>query len=285
VYDECRRYYSVVKIASLRAAGLAAGSSPLPRVGIGVEVEDYRRWAEGDDVRHIDWRITARKPSHLGGYEIHVREYRAERNLKPLVIVDATASMGFWDKPLSAVYAASLILQILSTYGDQPSLLVLSDTVKIYRGVSGGALSLLLAREVCRSKPRGDLALTDCTRHLRRGKPVFVVTDYAHSVGEVREFLLHALTLQKPVLFTLITSPMEKMDYGSAMITLSDPEDGVLRGERGSTLHTRVKAHITTIRSIISSYSRYIEVEGTRDLANKSYKIYLSVAKTREGSF
>jgi len=285
VYDQCRRYYNIVKIASLRVAGLAAGSSPLPRIGIGVEIEDFRKYVEGDDVKHIDWRVTARKPSHLGGYEIHVREYRAERNLKPLVIVDATASMGFWDKPLSAVYAASFILHVLSTYGDQPSLLIFSDTIKIYRGIGADALSFLLAREICRDKPKGDLALTDCIHYVKYGKPLFVVTDYAHSAEEVREFLSHALIFQTPVFLILITNFMEKMDYGSATITLFDPEDGALRSEKGSILHAKVKAHIAAIRSIISSYSKYVEVESIKDLTIKSYKIYLNITKTRERSF
>lgn len=57
--------------------------------GIGVEFETVRQYVVGDDVRHIDWRVTARsgKP--------HIKTYRAECDRNVFVVVDANAYMRF----------------------------------------------------------------------------------------------------------------------------------------------------------------------------------------------
>jgi len=148
-----------VKIASIRASEVVAGSSPLRRVGIGVEVEDFRKYAEGDDARHIDWRITTRKPSENGEHELFVREYRAERSLKPVLVVDMTASMGFWNKYLTSLYLSFLILHIM-------------DNIRIYRSMDATILSSLLAREVCHNGPKGFLSLVDCLRYIHHKKAI-----------------------------------------------------------------------------------------------------------------
>ena len=278
----CKRYYNLVKIASIRASEVVAGSSPLRRVGIGVEVEDFRKYAEGDDARHIDWRITARKPSENGEYELFVREYRAERSLKPVLVVDITASMGFWNKYLTSLYLSSLILHILSFFNDILSIILIMDNIRIYRSMDATTLSSLLAREVCHNGPKGSLSLVDCLRYIHHKKPLFMITDYAHSIGEIKEVLQFVMALEIPTLFLFTTAPEEKIDYGLASIAVLDPERGTLRWGRGSDLSHKINIHIKTIKSIVSSYGGYVEIEGLDDARAKSNKIYFSILKARE---
>jgi len=282
VDDPCKRYYNLVKTASLKAATTLAGSSPLRRIGIGVEVEDFRKFAEGDDARRIDWRITARKPSPSGDYELFVKEYRAERNLKPIVIVDATASMNFWNKALTALYAASFILNILSAFGDKPSLLLLSDKVEVFRNISADALPYLLAKKLCEAEPKGGLTLTECTQYVGLEKPIFVITDYAHSLDELKDFLRFIKASNTPTMFILVSAIEEKTDYGLANITFVDPEKGYFFTSKGSVFQKEVNLHVKTIKNILSLHSIFVEIEGLKSFTAKSNKILLCIVKVRE---
>ncbi|MFB6251514.1 MAG: DUF58 domain-containing protein [Halobellus sp.] len=67
------------------------GEQQSPNVGEGLTFSDYRRYAPGDDVRRIDWRVFARTDEYF------IKQYEAERNLTVHVLLDTSASMDFGD--------------------------------------------------------------------------------------------------------------------------------------------------------------------------------------------
>jgi len=72
-----------------RARTARIGERTLGRVqGIGIELENFRNYSEGDDLRFLDWSALARLD------ELLIRTYRATRQVEVSVIVDASASMG-----------------------------------------------------------------------------------------------------------------------------------------------------------------------------------------------
>ena len=77
----------------LRPRGAAEGTFAGPHRshyrGTAVEFADYREYADGDDIRLVDWKVFARTDRH------YVRLYDAERNLLSYLVVDKSASMGF----------------------------------------------------------------------------------------------------------------------------------------------------------------------------------------------
>jgi uncharacterized protein (DUF58 family) len=68
---------------------LRRGEQESPDVGEGLTFADYRRYAPGDDVRQVDWRVYARTEEYF------VKQYESERNLTVHVLVDASGSMRF----------------------------------------------------------------------------------------------------------------------------------------------------------------------------------------------
>jgi uncharacterized protein (DUF58 family) len=72
-----------------RVESLVPGEHLTPQVGAGTELAMIRPYFPGDDVRHIDWNVTARMN------EPHVRVHQAERALTTWLVLDASASMGF----------------------------------------------------------------------------------------------------------------------------------------------------------------------------------------------
>ena len=75
-----------------------AGQRTLGRVqGLGIEPENFREYAEGDDLRFLDWNAYARLD------ELSIRTFRADRQVEITILADASASMGVPegdDKPL-----------------------------------------------------------------------------------------------------------------------------------------------------------------------------------------
>ena len=72
-----------------RVEGLLPGDHPSTVLGAGTELAQVRAYQPGDDVRRIDWNVTARTN------EPHVRAYVAERSLTTWLVLDTSASMAF----------------------------------------------------------------------------------------------------------------------------------------------------------------------------------------------
>lgn len=109
---------------------LPRGITPLPGLGTtrlrgrGLDFDEIRPYAEGDDVRHIDWNVTARTGRP------HTRLYREERERAVTVAVDMRASMFTGSRRLKAVAAgeyAAAILWRVSANRDRAGVLAFDD--------------------------------------------------------------------------------------------------------------------------------------------------------------
>jgi uncharacterized protein (DUF58 family) len=69
--------------------GKVRGERLTKKKGVSIEFADYREYAEGDDLRHLDWNVLARLDSPV------MRTYRDEEDLALYLLLDASASMGF----------------------------------------------------------------------------------------------------------------------------------------------------------------------------------------------
>lgn len=110
--------------SSLRAVTQLAGETRTRRRGQGLEFDDLRLYAPGDDLRHIDWKAAARtgKP--------HTRLYREERQRGATVVVDYRAGMFAGSRRLRAVTAGetgAALLWSLAAARDRASAVVFTD--------------------------------------------------------------------------------------------------------------------------------------------------------------
>ncbi len=98
--------------------------------GSGMEFEKVREYAHGDDVRTIDWNVTARMNDPF------VKVYREERELTLMLLVDVSASMNFGTtgrfKQEIAAELAAVLAFLASKNNDKVGLLVFSDHVERY---------------------------------------------------------------------------------------------------------------------------------------------------------
>jgi uncharacterized protein (DUF58 family) len=195
--------------------------------GRGVEFQDVRDYYPGDDVRTIDWNVTARarKP--------YVRRYQEERELTVVFLVDASRSVQFGSGELLKGEVAAEICAVLALSAirnnDKVGLLMFTDRVERYIPPSKGRSQVLrVIREVLAFEPehRGTeiaAALEYAGRVLVRRAVVFVISDF---LDEGYERALNVLNRKHDVIAVDITDPREGELVGVGLLELEDAETG-----------------------------------------------------------
>jgi hypothetical protein len=119
--------------------------------GPGTEPAEARAYSPGDDVRRIDWAVTARTQTP------HVRQSVAERELETTLLVDLTASMSFGtarsEKRDVAIALAAAVGHLASGPGDRLGAVVLSDRVRRLPPRAGRSAVLALLHVLTTTRP------------------------------------------------------------------------------------------------------------------------------------
>ncbi len=150
--------------------------------GRGVEFADVRPYLPGDDVRTIDWRVTARAGAP------YVRRYTEERELTVLFLIDHSASNAFGTRRRTKAELATEVSAVLALAAvrnnDRVGAMLFSDSVEQFVAPAKGKRhALRVIREMVSFEPRGtgtDLpsAFEFAMRVLRRRAVVFVFSDW-----------------------------------------------------------------------------------------------------------
>jgi uncharacterized protein (DUF58 family) len=150
--------------------------------GRGMEFAEVREYAPGDDVRTIDWNVTARM-----GHP-YVKQFQEERELTVLLLVDQSGSEGFGTRSrlkgeLAAEVGAVLALSAVQN-NDKVGLVLFTGAVELYVPPAKGRRHVLrVVREILYYKPRGRRsnlagALEHVSRAQKRRSVVFVLSDF-----------------------------------------------------------------------------------------------------------
>jgi uncharacterized protein (DUF58 family) len=151
--------------------------------GRGIDFDQVREYVPGDEVRAIDWHVTARAGRPF------VKEFTEERQLQVIIAVDVSASGEFGSsersaRDVAAEIAAALAFSALAN-GDRVGLLLFADEVEHYvPSGKGRSHALRIIRDVLTHTPRGRCtniahALDHLGRVVRRRAVVFLVSDFA----------------------------------------------------------------------------------------------------------
>jgi uncharacterized protein (DUF58 family) len=152
--------------------------------GPSLDLAEVRQYQPGDEVRRIDWNVTARSG------DLHVRQYREEREITAWIIVDSSVSMHFGTRRVTkyqlATEFAALTARICTRHGDKVGALVVGGAgVKPIPAGSGRQQALRIVDELLKygtnqnSTPNHlGVALEQVAKSLRRRGLVFVVSDF-----------------------------------------------------------------------------------------------------------
>lgn len=224
-----------VRRIELRTRGLVnsrfAGEYHSVFKGQGIEFAEVREYLPGDEVRSIDWNVTAR----LG--RPFVKRFVEERELTVLLLADLSGSArwgtrGRLKTELMTETAAALALSAARN-NDRVGLLAVSDRVEAFVPPRKGRRHVLrLVRDLVATRPAGrgtDLALgvLRAARLLRSRSVVFLFSDFQLGPGwETLEPALARASARHDVIAVHLDDPVDRELPDLGMLALRDPESG-----------------------------------------------------------
>jgi uncharacterized protein (DUF58 family) len=198
--------------------------------GRGVEFAEVREYQPGDDVRTIDWNVTAR----LGS--AYVKRYLEERELTVGFVVDFSASKRFGSRVRTKGDMATEVCAVLALAAarnnDRVGTLFFTDRVeRIISARKGRRHVLRIISELLSFQPVGSgtdltLALEQLEPAMRRRSVLFIVSDFLTS-GYLGA--LGRLARKHDVIAVQLIDPRERELPDTGLVTLRDPESGAWR--------------------------------------------------------
>jgi len=250
--------------------------------GSGVEFSEVRAYSPGDDVRRIDWNVTARTG------EAFIKTYAEERELTIHLVIDQSRSMDFgsreWTKREVAAQFAALVTFValrhqdrvgLSMFGERPGLHLPSR--------KGGQHLLRIVREVLAaraSSPGSDFAaaLEQEERVLRRRSVVFLVSDFLEGpAARARDWTqpLARLALRHDLIAVRVADPFEAELPSAGLIEFDELEGGTRRelDTRAPSVRAvwaaRAKARREALVAMLAkTRADLLELDTTRDVGD-----------------
>lgn len=199
--------------------------------GRGMEFDEVRPYLPGDEVRTIDWNVTARTG------QPHVKKYVEERELTVMLVVDASgsgdfASQGRFKRELAAELASVLSFSA-TTNKDKVGLLIFTDKVELYIPPRKGRRHVLrLIRDLLAFEPQNNgtdikIALDTVNQVLKRRSIVFLVSDFMDD-PELYAKPLFMANRKHDVIAVDLHDPLEAGIADVGVLALEDAESGEL---------------------------------------------------------
>ena len=215
---------------SRMATDLFAGHYRSAFRGRGLEFGELRPYEAGDDIRFIDWNVTARTG------RLHIKKFVEERELTVLFLVDLSGSSHFGTAERSKRGLASEICALLSfaalRTNDKIGLVLFTDRIeKCVPPRKGPRQALRIIRDVLYTQPEGKgtnlaLALDFVHKILKRRTVIVLISDLFDSGFEK---LLAIVAGRHDVMVVTTNDPAEKVLPDAGLIWLQDAETGRLR--------------------------------------------------------
>ncbi|MFC1960907.1 DUF58 domain-containing protein, partial [Chloroflexota bacterium] len=197
--------------------------------GRGIEFDEVRPYALGDDVRAVDWNVTARTG------ELHIKRYVEERELTLMLVVDASRSNDFGTVQKfkrEAIAELAAILSFSATMNnDKVGLLIFTDRVELVIPPRKGRKHVLrLIRELLAFEPQGSgtdikLGLDAINRLMKRRGIVFLVSDFLADPESYRQALTIASN-RHDLIAVEVRDRLEQEFENVGMVVLEDAETG-----------------------------------------------------------
>jgi len=214
-----------------RLDGLLQGDYRTLFRGFGLDLADLREYQYGDDVRHIDWNVTARLDTP------YVREYHEDREITAWFLLDLSGSVDFGSgevrkRTLSSEFVA-LLARILTRHGNRVGAILYDSDVHAFIPAGSGRRQVLRILHAMQSPPEKkasskstDLSelLRAAMHFMRRRSLVFVVSDFISTPGW--QDVLGLLGQRHEIVAIRLYDPLESELPDLGLLTIEDAETG-----------------------------------------------------------
>ncbi|GEC17428.1 hypothetical protein NWI01_33200 [Nitrobacter winogradskyi] len=246
--DDGGVYVDLVRLISLERKGrrvsllprqpvssLLSGRNSSRLRGRGLNFEEIRDYRSGDDVRSIDWKVTARlrRP--------HVRVFKEERDRQAILVIDQRLSMFFGSKramkSVTAAEMAAVIAWRILNVGDRVGAIVFNDSgiVEVRPRRSRQTVLQILSAIVSQNRQLGvgrgissnvenlNTALSRVRQLAPHDATIVVISDF-FGVNDATRGLAAAITQHNDVIAVLVHDPLQSELPDSGRITVTDGE-------------------------------------------------------------
>ncbi len=197
--------------------------------GVGIDFADLREYEPGDDLRHMDWNVTARMDTP------YTRVYEEDRDVTAWLLLDQSASMGFGpvsrQKDVVLTEVATVFAQLLARNGNRVGAVLFDNAVEqVIQPNRGRRQVLRITHELLQERPPPD-STTDLSVLLRAAHGairhrslVVLVSDFVSEPGWERPLAL--LARRHDVLAIQLLDPREFELPRAGMVYVEDAETG-----------------------------------------------------------
>jgi len=195
--------------------------------GQGLDFDDFREYQHGDEIRFIDWNVTARMNAP------YIRKFREEREVSVVLAVDVSGSADYGSVSLSKREVAAETAAVLGfsalQNGDKVGLVIFANEPLLYIPPEKGSRHLLrMIREILVAKPvtpgTSIERVCDFLIHtLRRKSLVFLISDF---YSDPLNRPLGSLARKHETVALRVMDPLEKRLPKAGKIVMIDPETG-----------------------------------------------------------
>ncbi|MBI5548029.1 MAG: DUF58 domain-containing protein [Deltaproteobacteria bacterium] len=214
--------------------------------GRGMTFEEVRPYQPGDDIRSIDWNVTARMN------DAYVKVYAEERELTVMLVVDLSASQDFGSRDKTKGEIAAEIAALLAfsaiTNNDRVGLILFTDRVERFVPPKKGRKHVMrLITEILNASPQGrrtdlNTGLQHLTQVAKRRCVSFLVSDF---IADSYEQSLRIAARRHDLVPIALRDPLEEALPKGGIALVQDPETGErLRVDFGSA---RVREHFASV--------------------------------------
>jgi uncharacterized protein (DUF58 family) len=195
--------------------------------GQGLHFNDVRHYAFGDDVRRIDWAVTAKLN------EPYIKEFEEERDMVAIIAVDMSQSQFYQSQDASKLDRALELAAILGfsavSNGDQVGLVLFTDTVETFIPPKQGKqhmyaiLSRLLNHQPASNQTNISQLCETLMNAVRRKSVIFIISDF---ICDNYDTNFRRLAQKHDVIPVIIQDPIEQHIPSAGMVVLKDAETG-----------------------------------------------------------
>ena len=213
-----------------RLDGVLQGDHRTLMRGAGLDLADLREYQHHDDVRHIDWNVTARLQ------QPYVRQFTEDRELSAWFLVDLSASVDFGSnrrtKRMVALEFVAVLSRLLTRHGNRVGALLYGTSVDTMLPARGGRMHVLELLQRMAARPAEAAAgATDLSelvaaaqRTIKRRSTIFVISDFISPPGW--EKTLGTLALRHEVTAVRLFDALEMQLPDIGLVTMKDAETG-----------------------------------------------------------
>ena len=213
-----------------RLDGLLQGDYRSLFYGFGVDFADLREYQPEDDIRYIDWNVTARMNTP------YVRQYHEDREITAWFLLDMSPSVDFGtkdnEKRTMLIEFVSVLARLLTRHGNRVGAMMFGSSIQHTVPVRSGRVQVLrmindmLRQPRLTQSSRTDLKsfFTGALHAIKRRSLVFVISDFLSEPGWERP--LSMLSQKHEVIAIRLSDPREIELPDVGMVVMEDAETG-----------------------------------------------------------